>query len=51
MMMNVSFVIAMIAGIESTAKTMSEDSINNKVKNVVVIKVLPLDLIKNFLPS
>ena len=35
-MINVSFVIAMMAGIESTANTISDYSIRRKVKKIFV---------------
>ena len=50
MIIKVSFVIAIIAGMESTAKTISDDSINKNVRNVVVKNVFPFVFIKNFLP-
>ena len=48
--MNSSLVMAITAGIESTAKTISEDSMSNKVKNRDVAKILPFFLVKNLIP-
>ena len=47
---NSSLVIAMIAGIESTANKISVDSIKSRVKNRVVIKRFLSCFTKNFPP-
>ena len=47
---NVSFVIAIIAGIESTAKTISDDSIRRKTKKIFVAHFFPSLVMKNFFP-
>jgi succinate dehydrogenase hydrophobic anchor subunit len=48
--MNVSLVIAITAGIESTANIISDDSIRRNVRNIVVANTFPFILMKKFFP-